>query len=102
MGNSVTGRFVASYGEQDHEERESLLAEDVTIGVGLDQARDDIVSRTASPLLSHGVGVSHEFSIGLRCIARKVWIVCIHYGIRPCEQLLAVGFGHADQVGDRL
>ena len=70
------------------------------VDVGLDQPGDDVVGRTAPALLGHVVGVAHQLGVGGRRIGVEIRIVGVHDRVGPVEELLAVGLGHADQVGD--
>ena len=97
----VAGGLVARDGEQDDEERELDVVHRFAVDVGLDQPGDDVVGRTAAALLGHGVGVAHQFGVGGRIVRLEIGVVGVHDRVGPVEQLLPIGLGHADQVGDR-
>ena len=83
-----------------HEERELDVAHGLAVDVGLDQPGDDVVGRAAAALLGHVVGVTHQLGVGGHVVRLEVRVVGVHDRVGPVEQLLAVGLGHADQIGD--
>ena len=98
----VAGGFVARHREQDDEECELDIVHRLTVEVGLDQPGDDVVGRAASALLGHGVGVAHQLGVRRRhSPSSKSGSSVFMIALVQSEQLLAVGFWHADQIGDR-
>ena len=98
--HGIAGGLVARDGEQDHEERELDVVQGFAVDVGLDQPGDDVVGRATAALLGHVVGVAHQLGVGGGIVRLEVRIVGVHDRVGPVEQLLAIGLGHADQIGD--
>ena len=101
--HGIAGGLVARHGEQDDEEGELDVAKGLAFpaDVGLDQPGDDVVGRAASAFLGHVVRVAHQLGIGHGRIGVEVRVVGVHDAVGPVEELLAVGFRDADEVGDR-
>ena len=103
----VAGGLIARHRQQDHEERELDVVERFTgpsfpsFHVGLYQPRHDVVGRTAAALLGHGVGVTHQLRVGGGRVGVEVGVVGVHDRVGPVKQLVSIGLGHPDQVGDR-
>ena len=102
MGGGVAGGLVPGHRQQDHEPGEFLRTQCLTVDIGIEQRRDDIVGRALALLLGEVPRVPHDLSVGHLVAVGEFGVVVAHHLVRPLEELATIGLRHTEQFGDRL
>ena len=101
-GDQVAGRLGARVLQQHEEHRELHLREAFAVDLGVEQHAHQVVARVVGPLGAHRVGVGEHRLRGLGAFFGGGVGVEPEGELGPLEDLLAVLFGHAHEVGDRV
>ncbi len=103
LRDRVAGGLVARDGQRDDEHAELGIGEALALGVGLDQRRDNVVTRLFGLAGRQLHGVPHHFARrGQRVVVRELRVVASDHLVGPVEQLATVFRRNPEQAGDRL
>ena len=102
MGDRLPGGLVAGDGEDHEEEGKLLAAQELAVGVGLDEPAGDIPEVPLDPDLGQRVGVGEHLDDAREVGGGVLGVLAARHLVAPVEEPLAIGVGDAHEPGDGL